>query len=131
MIPTLVIPGPPRTKKNSQRIFVNKRTGTRFVVPSKAAKDWNTRATDRLAARLDDVLLASNGRLASGAAVNCNAQIYRDRNSGDAVNYYQAIADALEDAGMVANDKQIVSWDGSRMHVDRKNPRVEITLTLV
>jgi hypothetical protein len=26
------------------------------------------------------------------------------------------------------NDKQIISWDGSRLHHDKANPRTEITV---
>lgn len=59
------------------------------------------------------------------------AMVYRDANRGDLIGYLQAIADALETAGVVENDRLIVSWDGSRMLVDRANPRVEIELVAV
>ena len=50
---------------------------------------------------------------------------------GDAVGYYQAVADWLELAGALVNDKWIVSWDGSGMRKDQACPRVEVTLTEV
>jgi hypothetical protein len=31
--------------------------------------------------------------------------------------------------GLILDDKQIVSWDGSRLLIDRDRPRVELTLT--
>lgn len=45
------------------------------------------------------------------------------------INLEEATADILEAAGIIANDRNIVSWDGSRIAgVDGKNPRVEIEL---
>ncbi len=58
-----------------------------------------------------------------------NAQIFRERNVGDLGNYLAAICDALESAGVVINDKWIQSFDGSRLSLDRDNPRVEIVLS--
>jgi hypothetical protein len=53
---------------------------------------------------------------------------YRDAERGDAVGYYQGLADLLEKRGVVANDRLIMSWDGSRLLKDSANPRVELTL---
>lgn len=61
--------------------------------------------------------------------LNCAAIFYRDANRGDAVGYYQWLADALESAGVLSNDKWIVQWDGSRLAKDAKRPRIEVTLT--
>lgn len=60
--------------------------------------------------------------------LNCCALFYRDRLTGDAVGYYQALADALEEAGIVENDRLIVSWNGSQLLKDAKNPRIEVSL---
>jgi hypothetical protein len=80
-----------------------------------------------------------------GIPVNCCAIFFRERNAGDAVGYYQGLADFLEvclscrkkpkscrcDTGIriMEDDRFIVSWDGSRMRKDKENPRVEIALT--
>jgi hypothetical protein len=61
--------------------------------------------------------------------VSLQARVYRDRNAGDLGNYLAAICDVLERAGVVENDRLIQSFDGSRLLIDRKNPRVEIELT--
>lgn len=53
----------------------------------------------------------------------------RDADRGDLVGYLQGLADLLEKRGVVANDKWIQSWDGSRLAKDKANPRVELTLT--
>jgi len=60
--------------------------------------------------------------------VNCAAIFYRDALRGDAVGYYQGLADVLEYYRIVEDDRFIVSWDGSRLEKDAKNPRVEVTL---
>jgi hypothetical protein len=65
------------------------------------------------------------------APYNCAAIFYRDANRGDAVGYYQGLADVLEKAQVITNDKFITQWDGSRLLVDRENPRVELVLTEV
>ena len=41
------------------------------------------------------------------------------------------LADALEAAGVLADDKWIVQWDGSRLRKDKDRPRIEVTLTAV
>ncbi len=43
----------------------------------------------------------------------------------------EGLADILEAAGIVEDDKWIVSWDGSRLEVDHKRPRVEVELSTV
>lgn len=112
---------PPRTKKNSgQIITVN---GRQLMMPSPEYRKWETGCAR--AAMYDRTAPAITFE------VNCAALIYRDRNVGDAVGYYQAIADCLEALGVVRNDRLIVSWDGTRMLKDALNPRVELELTPV
>ena len=118
------IVGRPATKKNSSRIFLNKRTGARFIAPSQYATDWSFTACVQLAHQKADCL---------GLAVplNLRALIYRDRAVGDIGNYLAAICDALQDSGAVVNDKWITQFDGSRLLIDRIVPRVEIYLSFV
>lgn len=110
------IPWAPRTKKNH-----GWRTKSGKQMPSHAFMEWNAKAQIRL------IPIRQRGTIQT--PVNCRALIYRDRLSGDAVGYYQALADALEDARVVHDDVLIVSWDGSRLLKDAKNPRVEVVLT--
>lgn len=114
-------PIPPRTKKNHGQIIQVR--GRPVMLPSPEYRAWEdgcARASlyDRTAPAIT-------------YPVNCEARIYRDRNTGDAVGYYQAIADCLEHLGVVQNDRLIVSWDGTRLLKDDACPRVEITLTAV
>ena len=53
-----------------------------------------------------------------------------NRSKPDLINLEEATADILEAAGIVANDRLIVNWDGSRIAgIDKYNPRVEIEIT--
>jgi Holliday junction resolvase RusA-like endonuclease len=114
------IPGAPRTKKNH-----GWRTKQGAQMPSHAFIEWNRSAQVHLA----PVARAIKQPIA--VTVNCRALFYRDALRGDAVGYYQALADALEEAGIVENDRLIVSWDGSRLLKDADNPRIEVTLEAV
>ena len=62
---------------------------------------------------------------------NWRALFYRVAKRGDAVGYYQGLADLLDMRGVVENDALIVSWDGSRLLKDAQHPRVEVELTEV
>jgi len=118
--------GPPRTKGNSPRIGVSPR-GKRFVMPSKAAVNWEQGAILQIRSQMHRY---RGKTFHDGQRWNCKALIYRERNGpGDASNYYKAIGDALERGGAVANDRFIASWNGSDVLLDRKNPRIEILLT--
>lgn len=121
------IKGAPTTKKNSLRILKNKRTGKSFVAQSAQHNQWAVKARMQLA--LQHGLSAST--VAIDRPVNMAAVVYRQRATGDLLNYLAAVSDALEGAGVVSNDKLIVSLNGSRMDKDAINPRVEIELTVI
>ncbi len=118
MIWNSTIYGVPRTKKNSAQI-VRAEFRPRLI-PSAAFRAWNKQAQLQLA------LLGFYPPIQT--AVNCRAMFYREALRGDAVGFYQALADALEEARIVLDDKFIVSWDGSRMLKDAANPRIEVVL---
>lgn len=120
--PTMVIYGAPRTKKTSNRIV---RAGKRpRVLPSEAFERWASAAVPQMR-------VCWSGRAAISKPVNVAALFYRDAYRGDAVGYYQALADALQAAGVVVDDKWIVSWDGSRMEKDAERPRIELEISEV
>jgi Holliday junction resolvase RusA-like endonuclease len=52
------------------------------------------------------------------------AEFYRTRRIGDLTGYLQALGDFLQHHKVIANDRQIVSWDGSRLAHDPQRPRV-------
>lgn len=63
--------------------------------------------------------------------VRCAATFYRDRNHGDAVGYFQGLADLLEKRSVLKNDRQIVDWAGSQLLKDAKRPRVEVRIEVL
>lgn len=112
---------PPRTKKNhGQIVTVN---GRQIMLPSPEYMQWE--------AGCSRAAIYDRTAPAITYPVNCTALIYRDRAAGDAVGFYQAIADTLEKLGIVQNDKHIISWDGTRLLKDAENPRVEVILTAI
>lgn len=119
---SFVVHGAPRTKKNSLRIMRG-RGGTPFVAQSKQANAWEGTAALQLQARSHGLPGWVRG------PVNLRARVYRERDTGDLGNYLAAVCDALQASGVVANDREILGFDGSRLLKDAKNPRVEITLT--
>ena len=124
---TFTIEGAPRTKKNSlRRIRRGRRT---FTVPSAAHEAWLAHAVPQLRRQWHPRAEDTSLDLAVDVPVNMRALVYRDRAVGDLLNYLAAISDALEAAGVVADDKLLLGLDGSRLLLDRKRPRVEIELT--
>jgi len=115
---TFVLKGAPRTKKNHGRIFRGR------MFPSAAFAEWNKLIQPQLAiARAQ-----AKEPLPITRPVNVRALFYRERLTGDACNFYQALADALQEGGIVEDDKLIVSWDGSRLLKDAENPRIIVNL---
>lgn len=128
---TFTLPVAPRTKKNSRRHI--KVRGRTVPLPSDAYREMEAGIAAWCAAQ--DVqfgvvpLPVKLRALRLAQPLNCAAIFYRDANRGDAVGYYQGLADALESAGVLSDDKWIVQWDGSRLAKDAKRPRIEVTLT--
>jgi len=118
-----VIPGAPRTKKNHGKRI--KRGNRIYNVASDAYTAWNAMA---VASLRRDIASLAGARRPITVPVNCRALFFREALTGDAVGYYQALADTLENAGVVENDKLIVSWDGTRLLKDAGLPRIILTL---
>jgi hypothetical protein len=142
----LVLTGTPRTKKNHP-ILAHGRTK---VLPSREWQRWAKVAEVRIPLSRTRILHmvappagwgylydtremiwigATEIAMLPELEYNCAALIYRHKRVGDAVGYYQAIADLLELKRVVSNDRQITQWDGTRMLLDPGNPRVELVLT--
>ena len=52
-----------------------------------------------------------------------------DKRRPDLLNLEQATADILEKARVIENDRNIISFDGSRIvGIDKENPRCEIII---
>lgn len=121
-----VIQLPPTTKKNHSRILTNRRTGRPFVVPSSQYKDYETKALGQLGGQ-------RQGEAISGP-VNVRMTFYMPtRRRVDMVNLEQAALDILVLAGILEDDNAyiVAGMDGSRVKLDRSNPRTEIEITEV
>jgi hypothetical protein len=116
---------PPRTKKNSPRIIPGLRHP--ILLPSAAYKRWEKAATASMILCTSE--MRREGLMGITDYVNVEAKIYRDRNVGDANGFTQAIGDWLEHAGILANDRQIESWDGTERLKDAACPRLELCIT--
>lgn len=112
----------PITKKNSQRILKNKRTGVPFISQSEKYKAFEAAAgyyIDPPETPID-------------YPVNVECVYYRkDRRRVDLVNLQEATLDILVRCGVLKDDNFniVASMDGSRVEVDRENPRTEIVIT--
>jgi Holliday junction resolvase RusA-like endonuclease len=123
MTVSLTILGPPRTKKNSPRVFKT-RGGRRFVMPSAASVAWTEAAVLQLNRQW-------RGQPSLVGPVEVKASFYRARRTGDADNFMAALGDALQKARIIGNDRQIESWDGTRLLVDAVRPRVEVEVRVM
>ena len=112
----------PITKKNSQQILVNRRTGRPFISPSAKYKAFEKAAGYYITPPEDPIEYP----------VNVKAVYYmKDRRRVDLVNLQEATLDILVKWGVLKDDHSgiVASMDGSRVFVDRDNPRTEITIT--
>ncbi|SFH68960.1 RusA family crossover junction endodeoxyribonuclease [Pisciglobus halotolerans] len=119
----LTIIGKPITKKNSQRILRNRRTGKPFVAPSAQYERY----------KKDFIIQAMSAK--PKEPINnpvCITALYYmpDKRRVDITNLMNATHDLLQDSAIIADDssKIVKSVDGSRVLLDRENPRVEILI---
>jgi Holliday junction resolvase RusA-like endonuclease len=115
------IPLPPVTKKNSQQIIVNKKTGRPMVIPSKRYREYEKEC----------------GWFVQGKGMNIKKPVnvkcvyyMPTRRRVDLTNLMEATHDILVKYEVLEDDnsKVIRSVDGSRVLYDKENPRTEITI---
>ena len=114
----VILPGSIRSKKNSKRIFARGKMKT--VLPSKAYVQWekDARQCAKIQARLDDLIKTS---------VSVCVTAYYKGQRPDLSGALESIGDALE--GVIwENDRQVESWDGSRLIHDLEYPRTEVVI---
>lgn len=115
--------GAPATKKNHQRI-ASRPDGTAFIIGGSSARGWEKTAVEQL-------LPQWFGKGPIAMPVNMAAVIYRERRTGDLLNYLAAVSDALEKAGIVVDDKLVTAVDRCRLDKDALNPRVVVRVTVL
>ena len=120
---SLTLWGAPRTKKNSQSIRCNPRTGRRFISPSEAYRAYETDCLRQIPGK---------ARQRIDLPVNVRCVYYMPTNRRvDLTNLLAATMDILVDARVLADDnaKSVVGHDGSRVEYRATEPRVEIEIT--
>ena len=122
MIQKYIISLPPITKKNSQQILTNHRTGKPFIAPSSAYKRYEQQAMLYLTPR-PKTPLAGRYRVAAVFYMPTRRRV-------DLTNLLEACHDTLVAAKILADDNHtiIVSVDGSRVLYDKEYPRTEIII---
>ena len=115
----------PVSKKNSQQILTNPKTGRPFIMPSKKYREYEREAVWFL-------------RPAPPRPIECRCNIkclfyLPTRRRTDLTNLLEAVDDLLVHAGIIADDHYgiVEGHDGSRCFVDKDNPRTEITITRI
>lgn len=119
----LILPGDPKTKKNSPRILKNSRTGASFVAPSANYVHYENKCICYI--RRCDGLPADP----INYKVNVKVIYYMEtRRRVDLTNLLEATMDILVHAGILADDNSSIvgGHDGSRVYYDREMPRAEV-----
>lgn len=116
-----VIPFNPVTKKNSQQIFVNKKTGRAFISPSAKYKQYEK----------DFMSCVDYDGEPIDYPVEVTATFYMGTHRVcDLTNLEEALDDCLVKCGVLKDDNYtiVVSHDGSRVLYDKENPRTEVEI---
>lgn len=115
------IPLIPITKKNHQRIAVNKQTGKPFIIQAEKYKEYENNCGWFL-----------RGSPNISEPVNIQMIFYKPtKRSCDLSNHQSACLDILVKYQIIAddNDSIVKGHDGSRVLYDKDNPRTEILIT--
>lgn len=115
----LTLPGSIRSKKNSKRLIMigGKNVPRRPVaLSSKAYLEWETKARE---AAMDQVKGMFTGPIHVKAIAYCKGTL------PDLSGMLESVGDCLEGI-LWDNDKNIISWDGSRVIHDKQHQRTEI-----
>lgn len=117
------IPIAPISKKNSQRIVINRATGKPFIMPSSAYKDYEREAA---------LFIPKNTYIKTPVNVKCLFYM-PTRRKCDLTNLLEAIDDVLVTAGLLEDDNYTViqSHDGSRVYYDKEHPRTEVYIETI
>ena len=113
----------PITKKNSQQILTNKKTGRSFIAPSSRFKQYEREAAWFLRPRPPRPI---------ECPLNIKCLFYMPtRRLVDLTNLLEAVDDVMVNEGIIKDDncRIVVSHDGSRVLYDKDNPRTEIFIT--
>lgn len=123
---TFEILGAPRTLGNHPTTI--RRGKATIRLPSPSYRAWRKAANAQLPIFVT-LARAAGVTLPITDKIGIKATFFRDRATGDLDNYLKGLADYLQRGGIIANDRQIVHWDGSRLQKDADRPRVVVAIT--
>lgn len=117
-----IIPLQPISKKNSQQIYINRKTGKPFIMPSQKYKDYEAAAA---------WFIPRNICITKPVNIKC-LFFMKNRQKCDLTNMLEALDDVLVKCGLLADDNYTIvqSHDGSRIMHDKENPRTEVYIEL-
>ena len=118
----ITIPVVPRSKKNSQQIIINPRTKRPMIIQSKLYANYERECG----------LYLKKYKCNIDYSINLKIEFYvPDKRKRDIANYVEAIQDILVKYEILKDDNYniVTSLDGTRMYIDKLNPRVEIEIT--
>lgn len=120
----IVIPITPRSKKNSQQIIYNTRTKRPMIIQSKLYTNFERECG----------LYLKKYKCNIDYSINLKIEFYvPDKRRRDIANYIEAIQDISVKYEVLRDDNYniVYSLDGTRIYVDKENPRVEIEITKI
>lgn len=125
-------------KKNSKQIFVNKKTGSRFIASSnnsKVSECWLMARLhiEKIKQKIDqpiDCDLNATFKFYFPKSVYFTKKGPRSKTLSDLSNLYELPQDCLQKSGIILNDTLICSHDGSRrLPIDGPDYYLEIILS--
>lgn len=118
----IIIPVNPRSKKNSQEIVFNRKTGKRMVIQNKRYTEFEKECKKYMPKLETSIDYPIN--------LKCRFLVC-DARKRDIANYIEAIQDILVKYKVIVDDNYniISSLDGCSMEIDRQNPRIELEIT--
>lgn len=125
-----LIPGRPVTKKNSQQMARNPKTGRLFPVPSKQYKAYEKSAKENLKYKpVVPISAPVNVRCWYHLSLNKDGSL--PKNLPDLTNLLEATDDILVKYQIIQDDNVsiVVSHDGSRVVFGNEEPFTEIEIT--
>ena len=124
VITTFTLKGVPRTKKNSQSVITNQRTGRPMIIQSKAYREYEKECLKQI----DDLGI---DRMKINFPVNVMCLFFMPtKRKVDLQNLVSAAMDILVKGGVLADDNYQIVYgnDGSRVLFDKDNPRTEVVI---
>lgn len=124
VVTKFTLKGVPRTKKNSQSVITNQRTGRPMIIQSKAYREYEKEC-------LEQIKTLGIDRMKIDFPVNVMCLFFMPtKRKVDLQNLVSAAMDILVKGGVLEDDNCTIVYgnDGSRVLFDKDNPRTEVVI---